>query len=428
MIQRLIRQVRGSDFLRQNAVLFFGSLLVSVLNYAYYPVLGRLLKIEAYGEVQILISLFLQLTIFLTVLSQVTVNVTANYKDEDTKHKVVFELEKFGLLLSVLVLIVGIFASWQLKQILHFDSVWPFIVLLLGLVATVPLTFRIGYLRGKQRFGPVSVAGVIGAVSKLIISAGLVIIGFSTVGAIGGVLVAQLLAFVYTVSRARQAGFKRPAGSSYFTLPDLHTLKPELTYAAFVLVASLGVTILSSVDVFIVKHYFSAEVAGGYAGVATVAKMLFFLTASIAQVMLPAVKIHAAERANRQYLLKSLALTVGLGGVAMIVFMLLPQFVISVLMGGTYAPYAHLLPTLSLAMFLISVINLIVFYYVALRKYQIGLLVVTGLAITFWLLVNNHSSLDSIVNNLALGSVGMLALFAGWRVLNSVTKKEEIAV
>lgn len=390
--------------------------------------LGRLLKIEAYGEVQILISLFLQLTIFLTVLSQVTVNVIANYKDDATKHKVVFELEKFGLFLSFIVFIVGALCSWQLRNILHFDSVWPFIVLLLGLVATVPLTFRIGYLRGKQRFMHVSVAGIIGSLSKLVISAALVVVGFSTTGAIGGVLAAQLLAFIYTISRARQAGFVRPADSSYFTLPDLRTLMPELTYAAFVLVASLGVTVLSSVDVFIVKHYFSADVAGGYAGISTVAKMLFFLTASIAQVMLPAVKMHAPARENRQYLLKSLTLTAGLGGGAMLVFMLVPQFVIGLLMGGTYAPYAHLLPILSLAMFMISVINLIVFYYVALRRYQISALVALGLGLTCWLLITNHGTLDSIVNNLALGSTGILALFAVWRIFNRVKAKEGVAI
>jgi O-antigen/teichoic acid export membrane protein len=58
MLRAFARQLRSSDFLRQNAILFVGSLAVSVLNYAYYPVLGRLLKVEEFGEVQVLISLF----------------------------------------------------------------------------------------------------------------------------------------------------------------------------------------------------------------------------------------------------------------------------------------------------------------------------------------------------------------------------------
>jgi O-antigen/teichoic acid export membrane protein len=418
-----MRQIRSSDFLRQNAILFVGSLVVSALNYAYYPVLGRLLKVEEFGEVQVLISLFLQLTLFLTVLSQVTVNIITNYKDEQTKRDVIFELEKLGLLLSALVFVVGAIFSWQLRAILHFESAWPFIVLLLTLIASVPLAFRGAYLRGYKRFSDFSVAGIIGAVGKLTISALLVVVGFSTVGAIGGVLAAQLLAFGYAVSRARQAGFKRPPGSSYFTLPRVKRVLPELTYSVFVLVASLGVAVLSSVDVLIVKHFFDAETAGAYAGISTVAKILFFLTASVAQVMLPSVKVDAAPGENRRFLLKSLALVTLLGGGALAVFSLLPGFVVTLLMGKNYITYVHLLPLLSFAMFVISLLNLLVFYYVALRKYQVAVIVVFGLALTCWLVVSGRASLDGIVDNLALGSVIMLVMFGAWQLVRQAKAK-----
>ncbi|HSE61656.1 MAG TPA: oligosaccharide flippase family protein, partial [Candidatus Saccharimonadales bacterium] len=165
-MRAIVRLVRSSDFLRQNAILFVGSLLVSALNYAYYPVLGRLLSVEEFGEVQVLVSLFLQLTLFLVVLGQVTVNIVANYKDVRAKHEIIFELEKLALLLSGAVFVIGALFSWQLRNALHFESAWPFIVLLLTLIASVPLAFRSAYLRGQKKFSQVSVANIIGAVGK----------------------------------------------------------------------------------------------------------------------------------------------------------------------------------------------------------------------------------------------------------------------
>lgn len=420
----MVQLVRSSDFLRQNAILFIGSLLVSVLNYAYYPVLGRLLSVEEFGEVQVLVSLFLQLTLFLVVLGQVTVNIVANYKDQQAKHEIIFELEKLALFVSAAVFVVGALFSWQLRNVLHFESAWPFIVLLLALIASVPLAFRSAYLRGQKKFGEVSVANIIGAVGKLAASVALVVVGFSTVGAIGGVLVAQLLAFVYAIAQARRAGFIRPNGSRYFSLPRIKRVMPELAYSLFVLVASLGVAILSSVDVIIVKSFFDAETAGAYAGISTVAKILFFLTGSVAQVMLPSVKLDAAPGKNRDFLLKSLALVMALGGSALVVFALLPGFVVTTLMGAQFATYVHLLPLLSFAMFIISVLNVLVLYYVALRRYQVALIVMAGLAITCGLLFKGRASLDGIVGNLALGSVLMLGMFGVWQVTSKFKPKE----
>jgi O-antigen/teichoic acid export membrane protein len=427
MLRAFARQLRSSDFLRQNAILFVGSLAVSVLNYAYYPVLGRLLKVEEFGEVQVLISLFLQLSLFLAVLGQVTVNVIANYKDERAKREIIFELEKLGLFLSAIVFVIGAVFSWQLRNILHFESAWPFIMLLLTLIATVPLSFRGAYLRGNKRFSDFSVAGIIGAVGKLAISVLLVLVGFSTVGAIGGVLAAQLLAFGYAVSRARRAGFERPAGASYFSLPKIKRVMPELMYSLFVLIASLGVAVLSSVDVLIVKHFFDAQTAGAYAGISTVAKILFFLTASVAQVMLPSVKIDAEPGENKRYLLKSLGLVGLLGGGALALFTLLPGFVVTTLMGAHYVTYVHLLPLLSFAMFVISLLNLLVFYYVALRQYQVAVIVILGLVLTCLLVVAGRASLDGVVDNLTLGSVAMLAMFGVWQVAARLRAKEVTA-
>src|SRR6478672_10082386 len=222
-----IKQIRESAFLRHNAILFFGSMAVGALNYAYYPILGRLLNVEAYGEVQALVSLFLQLNIFLTVLGQVTVNVVANYDDHKEKERVVFELEKLGLFMAMAGLVVVAAFGWKLKTFFNFESGWPFIIVMCATIASVPLAFRSAFLRGHKKFGATSMANLIGAGGKIILSSGLVLLGWNTGGAIFGLIIAQLIAFVYAAHVARKVGFVRPEGVSLKSLPSWKILAPE---------------------------------------------------------------------------------------------------------------------------------------------------------------------------------------------------------
>ena len=79
----VITALRSSDFLRNNTIFFAGSVLVGALNYLYYPLIGRLVSPAVFGEIQTLVSLFLQFTIFLNVLGMITVNIMANYADKE---------------------------------------------------------------------------------------------------------------------------------------------------------------------------------------------------------------------------------------------------------------------------------------------------------------------------------------------------------
>ena len=344
-------------------------------------------------------------------------------RQEDARQRVTFELEKVALFMSLAMFVLVAALGWKLKAFFNFESVWPFIVVMMALVAAVPLNFRITFLRGHKKFSETSIANLIGAAGKIVLSVLLVWAGWSTIGAIFGVVLAQVIAFGYAIYAARKVGFLVPAQGKRFSIPDFALLKPELKYGLLVLVGSLTVTVLSSIDIFIVKHYFDAQTAGQYAGVSTVARMIYFLTASVAQVLLPSVKLSQTPAQNRQFLLKSLALVSVLGGGALAVFVIFADQIITVLMGSEYIRYAHLLGTLSLAMFIISILNLLISYYIALRRYQIGAIVVLGAVIAGLLLMSHHGTLDSVVNSLLYGSMSMLGLLILWFITRKMLRK-----
>lgn len=416
----------NSAFIRHNAVLFFGSMLVGLGNYIYYPVLARMMQPAPFGEVQALAALFTQLSLFLIVLGQVTVNIVANYSDEEKKQRVLFELEKFAFILSIALALVLAAFSWKLKAFFQFESVAPFILLLVAVVVSVPLAFRSAYLRAHKKFASVSVAQIIGAFSKVFLSAALVLIGFKSAGAMGGIVVSQILAFGYAAYKAKQLGFFKPKGSSYRTKPDMQIMVPELKYAMLVFVGSLAVTLLSSIDVFVVKHYFDPHTAGEYAAISTVAKIIFFLTGSISQVMLPSVKLNQTSHENFMYFLKSLVLLSGIGGVAVIIFTAMSRTMVHILMGSNYLAYAHFLPQLSLAMFLLSIVGLLISYYLALRKYQLTAIVGLGIITIGWLMVARHASLQDVVTNLVWSALCILGYFGAWRLIAFVKRRSQI--
>lgn len=408
------KQLRQSTFLRHNAIFFAGSVAVGALNYLYYPILGRLLEPSIFGEVQVLVSLFLQLTIFLTVLSLVTINLVANYRDEARRNRMVFELEKLALIVALVILLVTLVAGEQLKQLLQFESQWPFVILAITLVVTVPFTFRTAYLRGVHRFAATSLASIIGASSKILFSIALVMIGLGTSGAIAGLALAQAASLGYAAWQARASGLVRPLNPRRFALPKLHMLLPELRYSIFVLLGSLGVMVLFSIDVIIVKLFFDAHTTGLYAGVATIARIIFFLTASISQVLLPSVKLNQPAHKNRQLLMKSMLLLTVISAPVLLMCVIAPEFLIGLLMGENYLVYAGLLTVLSWAMFVISILNIIVLYFLALRRYTPAVFAIIGSVATCVLLLAYHSTLETVVNILLYGSLVILCFIAVW--------------
>jgi len=410
----LIQSLRGSAFLRNNAIVFIGSIATGALNYLYYPILGRLLDPSPFGEVQTLVSLFVQIVIFLSVLGLLTVNIVANQDNSPQAQRTVFELEKLALAISGVMLLASVLLAPILQRFFNFESSLPFIILALSVVVSVPATFRMAYLRGKQLFGLNSIASIIGAAAKLALSALFIVIGWGTTGAILGLVVAQLISFVYSAVRARQHGFGPSLKQDFWRMPDLKILVPELRYAGLVLVGSLAVTAFYSIDIIAVKHWFDGHTAGLYAGIATVARIIFFLTGSVAMALMPSIKLNSPAHENRQILLKSLYLLVAIGGAALLIFAIAPNLVIKLLMGHEYLPYANLLGRLSLVIFIVSLLNLFITYYMALRRYAIALIAIIGLAVTCGLVGIHHDSLRAVVDSMLYGTGVTGIILAAW--------------
>ena len=368
------------------------------------------MSIEDFGEVQSLISLLAQLSVFVGIFSIITTNITANYDNDRDRDAVISTLRKIAFYISgVLFLAIIIFSS-SLKEFFRFSSVYPFISLAFLLLTGVSFVFRRSFLQGINDFKAVSWSGVIFSSGKLGFAVLLVYFGWRSLGAISGLIIAQMLTLVYVYHKTKTSlNLSRISANNMISV-----IKAEYKYALLIFLTTSAITFLYTADVLMVKHWFSPSQAGLYSGIATIARIIFFATGSISAVLFSAVKIKNGPELNKKILKKALGLILFIVGGAWLVFFLFSELIIEILIGSRYLVLAHLLAELSLLMAMVSLINLLFFYFLALRRPIIFSAALVGPAIVCFLIFFRHDSLEQIIYDFLIGSAAVLAvLFYG---------------
>ena len=406
----MIKNIINDDFLKNNIVFFAGSMVVAVLNYLYHPILGRMMSVEDFGEVQSLISLFIQLGIFTGVFNVITVNITANYEDKEERNAIISSLRKIAFYITGVLFLIIVGCSAILQDFFQFSSFYPFISLAFLLLAGVSFTFRKAFLQGVSNFKAVSWAGIISAAGRLGFAVVLVYLGCRSLGAISGLLIAQGLALGYVYIKT-----KKELNLSILVKNKIgDVIKKEYKYAILIFLSTSAITFLYTADVLMVKHWFSPEEAGLYSGIATIARIIFFATGSVSGVLLSAIKIKNTSEENRAILKKGLVLITLIAGIGLFVFSVFSELIINILIGSRYVILAPLLGELSLLLAIVSIINLLFFYFLALRRSIIFSASLSGPIVIILLSFFRHDSLEQIVHNFLIGSIIVLVvLFYG---------------
>jgi O-antigen/teichoic acid export membrane protein len=407
---------KNNTFLKHNLTLFAGALATGFFNYLYYPVLGRLLTTKQFGETQTLLSLYTQVSIVLGVVGVSSVVFFADAKNRERASRVLFSTERASLMFMTAVVGLCVLLSGVASKYLYFDSRSPFVVALLALLVGTVLAVRTAYLQAQKLFFEVSITSVLFAVSSLIMSVVFVKLGFGTLGAMYGLVAGQTVSAAYAIRRSRQSGWSNSLFENPTMFPDKSTFKLFTKFSLLSFIVLLSVSFVLSVDVILVKHYFSAEQAGLYAGIAVISRIVFFVTSSAAGVMLPSVNVSQTLEHNSRILFKSLMLVAVVGGLATAVFSLLPELSIKLLLGSKYVALSSTLPKLSLAVFVVSLANLMFRYYLALKSYTIGFIAVVGVMVTAQSIVQTHSTIDDVVRGILYGGIVMVALLSAMTV------------
>lgn len=391
------------------AVLFLGMTVANVGAYALNLVVGRLLGPVEFGSFVSLVSVAAILTMPGTGLSTVAAKFAAS-ADVDHQSAALRGLAQFierlagwfGLVLAVLMIAL----AGPIQGFLHLASVAPVIVLAVSFSVSFFVPALRGLLQGLHQFGSLSFNTALEPLIKLIAAIGLIRIGFGVSGAVASYGIAFACCYVaarWVLRQTMRGGSVSPIdrGAVWrYSLPTMATL--------------IALSLLTSVDVILAKHYFSPADAGIYAGLATIGKIVLYVATPLVAVMFPliATKISRGER-HITLLVQTLALMIVGSFAVLALFVLFPSQSVTLLFGQRYLAAAPHLASYGLAMLLLSLVTVFVHYFLSIGFTRVSWLVWIGLGLELILLRCFHAGLAQVITGLLWAFGSLLVLLAG---------------
>jgi len=400
------------DLVKHNLIFFVGTFVISVFNYLYYPILGRLVSVVEFGEIQATISIFMQLGILLTAFGYVVANITNNSHASASKQNIIL-LERVTLGLSILVLLALVLLGGQLRSSLQFTSITPLLLVGVLVILNVPSTTRSYVLQGMKKLRDVSISGIIFSIGKLVLTVALIMVGMSVEGAIIGYILAQVATLVYLTVRSKSffPGLQHSFNLS-LKFKGIGGIKKELQFGVVVLFLLAALAILYSFDVVIARLFLSPEAAGEYSGISSIARIIYFATASVAGVLIASVAVKDTRQRSRRVLLGSLGMVGAVGLFILAIFTFLPTESVTVLLGASYAHVSYLLPITGLFMFIASVNNLLVTFQITRRKYETIIPVLVGMIVLVISLLLKHGGVQDLIMGYLVSNLVVFVILA----------------
>ncbi len=406
-----------------SAIVFVGTIIGSIFSYLFNMLMGRMLGPEVYGEMSALMSVLMIVAVgggaVLTVTMRYTSELYAKKRIVALK-KLYIVFTKYILFFSFVLFLIGVALSGAISQFFHISSTVPVIIILSAIVVSFVMLINRGILQGTQKFVPLVGIGIVEMVIKLAFGVILVKLGFGLNGAVSALVLSVATVYLISIFFILPIFKEKSVKEKNFRFDKKEIVK----YSIPTLLVAVVLATLINLDIILIKHYFSAEDAGLYAAISTIAKIIFYLLAPIVSVMFPMIS-EQKTKGNKHYkiFLLSIFLTILGGLIIMSVYTLAPGFVIKTLYGESYTPFYYLLPEVGLLMLFYTLINLIANYYMAIKNFfflwiSIVIIISQIIIAIFW-----HPSVLSVVRVFVAHQGLLFVIMLGYYLF---TKREQI--
>lgn len=401
------------SFIRSGFVLILAFMFYNATNFVYHLFTARVLGPEDYAVIASLFSLIYLMVIGAQAIQTTITKFTAKFKVKKEFGKInallnrsLRKLFKYALIFFVIFIILSPFIA----DFLHIPLL-PVLITGLTLIFSILLPINRGVLQGLQKFNALSLNIVYEGLIKLIAVVALVYLGFRVNGAMTAIVLSAAGGFFLSFIPLRF--LRKSKQKSFFDSKKIY----EYSWPVFFALISL--TAFYSVDLLLVKHFFSAVDAGYYSILNLLGKIVFFGSTAVALVMFPKSAEMVAKKKNpKSLLIKSLAFALILGLPAVAIYFLFPKLVVGLIFGKAYLPAASLVGLYGTFMLLNALCYILVLYKLSLDKKRFVLLLGVFNLLEISLILIFHSSLMQIL--LILNGL-MLVLFL---ILISLNFKE----
>jgi glycosyltransferase involved in cell wall biosynthesis/O-antigen/teichoic acid export membrane protein len=275
-------------------------------------------------------------------------------------------------------------------------------VALLGpyLLFTLVLGVPIGTLQGGLRFRAIGAVALAGVAVRLGLGVGLVASGWGVPGAVIASSVSQGVALVLALALV-----SAPRHFWRHARPSLSLLRGGFVPTLF---AFAAFWLLVETDLVLARHFLDSYEAGLYAAAGLLARALLFLPAAVCWAALPRFAESGGRgQEARRWLRGAIGITAVLSGAAFVLMVLLRTSIVEIAFGSSFRSAADLIPALGVAMALLSIVNLLVYFHVAAES-RAWLFLLFGEVAEIGLVTVFHASPEQI----ALVVMGVAAVVA----------------
>lgn len=416
-----IKAIIANPLFSGSAIMIGGSMVGNVINYIYHLIMGRMLGPVDYGVLASLFSILYVVGIVPTSTSVAIVKFISSSKKPSEVASIYRSIDKLVLRLSVILSFLTLLFSPFIANFLNIKNVFLVVlispILFFSLIALVNQATSQGILKFMGFVYPNFVASGV----KLILGVLLVVLGFSVFGAMVGVVLSGILAYLVSVPYVKKIKEIKNFDTEY-------NLKPFLKYSMPVFFQALAFTSIFTTDVILVKHFLSPFEAGIYASLSTLGKIVFFASSPIASVMFPVV---AGKNARGEKYMKvfwgAFALTFAVSALVVAVYYFFSGFAINILYGNAYLSAAPDLVWMGLFILVYTLATLLVNFALSLGKTKIiwfPLVAAIGQGILIWIF---HSDVKEIIQASLVICTFMFfgeAIFLGYNSRSGLAKSK----
>ena len=364
----MIKTITQNALFKNSAIFFAGSMLANILNYAFHLVVGRMVSIEVYGEIESLVSLINIISIPALTITMIATRYCAEYKanrDKSGTYQIIRYLNRKVFTYGVPVFLLAICLTPLASNFLKIENKLALLIVWLMMFGSFFAAINTGALNGWQKFKNTSIIGILGVAVKLIFGIVFIKIGLELSGVMGSFALGMIASYIASWLFLKFIFGRKKHNNEESKAIDLGAIKK---YAISLFLGNLAINILGNVDMVIAKSNLDSFDAGWYGGLTIASKTIFFATGVIATVLfsMSAEDKYKNKKSNN---LRNALILVGLGSaVGTIIFFIAPGFILSILFGDKYIGAASYLGWFALMVSIFSVNNLIFQYLLSLQK------------------------------------------------------------
>lgn len=391
------KQIFSHELIGGTVFIFIGSIIGNILAFLLNLFLARSLSYGDYAIFASLLSVITLASIPSNSINTIIVKFSTKYFVEKDKSKIkslYITFFKFIFGLCVFIIIFFTALSPILSDFLHLENLAYVTVSGIIIVVFYLNILNSGFLQGMMKFKFISIVSIAGGLVKLLMGIFLVLIGYSAFAGLWAIFFMTLTSFLIAYFPLRN--FLRVSKSN----EKVKIYSKEIrAFAIPAFFSVLFMTSFVSVDVVLVKHFFDSSLAGYYAGLSLLGKVIFYFTAPIPMVMFPlVVKRHTMNvKANNLFYISIILVLIPSILISFLYFMI-PELVVKLFLGGReYLYISKYLGWFGIFLTIFSVINVCVNFFLSINKTRIFIVVVGAAVLQIMLIYFFHNSFYQVI-------------------------------